>query len=228
MKHFTLLLFAGIVLTACNNQPASNGAILVDVTLPQQRIIDSQAIAQLAHIDNCLYGEHMVRVKSLSGYEYNKTQSFTLPSHFAVLSNPYNRSEEIRYFIWLINHELDAYYADNSDIKTSSLYNEIVREANTIATSQATYKYVIVQSDLSENTEAFSIYKQQSLLVAHPDSVLHILERNVKCLDLTGVSMYFIFQPTTQEENKRFVLMSNFFKKIFEEHHATVFVGANL
>src|SRR5690606_30999643 len=91
------------------------------------------------------------------------------------------------------------------------------------------HKWVICFSDLLENsTVNFYDKHHLALLKSNPDSVEHRLMSSIQKEDISGVSILMVYKPKDYADNMRFVVISDFYKKVFEKYGADVQIQATL
>ncbi|MBX7226413.1 MAG: hypothetical protein K1X55_10305 [Chitinophagales bacterium] len=187
-------------------------------------------IVPLLRFDINKYAWVKVKCFTLSNYEYNNVESIALANRFFLFSNPKKRDREIDQFIAQIDTTLESIYKTDTGKEKSSIYVPIIREANTLYTSRAFRKIIIIQSDLQENTNRFSLYNENdyALLKQSPEKVLKKLEQIEKLHTVKGLTVYLIYQPKSDKDNERFMAMATFYKALFEKQGAEVYIGSNI
>lgn len=227
MKNVIIIL---CLLTACKRQSGSYGSIIKDVTDKFPTEIMAQDVYNLAHVPECLYNSHTIRLKYVNNYEYTPTRQLCIDGVPACLSNELTRQEELNGFFKGVQKEMNMFYPRDTVLMRSAILDELIRELNAVASSGAKYRYVVLYSDCCINTIDFSCYDKRDLydLMNEPDTVEHRLLRHVTPQNYSGVQVHIIFQPRNDGENVRFVIMSNFIKRMLEHYNATVTIQANL
>jgi len=99
-----------------------------------------------------------------------------------------------------------------------------------LSKSHTDRKFLIVLSDLAENTDGFSVYKpgMLDLLKANSDSMATILHLNRLPKSLKGITVYFVHAPQNLVDDERFGVISTFLRLILEEREAKVIITSNL
>jgi hypothetical protein len=110
------------------------------------------------------------------------------------------------------------------------MYTPIARELELLSKSKSQRRILIVYSDLMENTESLSFYRKQDFekLKTKPEQVQKYFEALAPINTLTGIEIYFIYQPTDTKSDERFRIISGFYKKFLESKGAEVNISANL
>ncbi len=108
----------------------------------------------------------------------------------------------------------------------SECLKTIAMELHTLTELRYKRKFLLVYSDLSENSRIFNCYKMGNdnpeLLfkkVAKVFSGTQLLPKS-----LTGITIYFIYQPKDRQEDTRYQIMSDVYRRLLEERGATVII----
>jgi hypothetical protein len=202
----------------------------VDITDSTKVSMDSGEYIAFVKANSSTYGKTTVRIQSLSNFDYNKVAVFTLSPTFPLLSNPYEREGQAKDFYTSISKKIGEIREAGTGRPQSSIYAPLVRELNRLANDSSKVKYMLVYSDLQENTDTFSLYKpkQLELLKQHPEQVRTILSAFGVPGQLKGVSIYFVYQPLDTNDEQRFLLMAHFLEGWLGEQGAQVHIGPNL
>lgn len=171
-----------------------------------------------------------LNISTFSEYKLNEKYALDLPGQFFLWANPGDRDKDISLFGKQVDSVLTVVNRQNNGYPKSSIYAPLLEEVNRLAATKAELKNVLVYTDGCENTDVFSIYrdKDRELLTKHPEKVRELLSRYGKPGNLHGVSIYFLFKPRNDIEDRNFSLMSGFYKQLFEAAGAEVHIGANL
>lgn len=228
-----LLIGTGIyyLLPVIKNQTSGNEIVLfVDKTDVQKEQIRTEDITPILELDKSIWKHNKIRFQTLSNYEYNNVKSVELPYTFFLFSSPKKRKKEIKAFTANIESTLKEIYKADSGTANSAIYEPLVREANKLAQSSASKKVMIVESDLQENTTVFSIYRESDYiqLLKHREQVIAMLDTLLHLNNVTGINIYLVYQPKSDADNERFIMMANLFRNIFEQKGAIVHIGSNI
>jgi hypothetical protein len=171
-----------------------------------------------------------LRINTLSGFDYNTVNELALPGKLMILSNPSRRDNEIAKFKSDFIDRLNAVSQTDIGLPNSCIYGPMVRELNRLSKSQAKRRIAILYGDCRHNMPEFSVYQQKDLelLKQHPEEVRELFEKLEKPGTLTGIEVYFIFEPRTEQENISFKLMAKLFQDILTDAGAKVYIAANL
>lgn len=228
-----LLISTGVyyLLPVIKNQMRGNEVVLfIDKTDVQKEQLKVDDIFSLLDIDKHIWQRNKVALQTLSNFEYNNVQEKELPFAFFLLSNPKKRKKEIVQFKTELDTALQSIYAIDSGRTRSSIYEPVVRTLNELSKSKAHSKILIVQSDLQENTQVFSIYRESDYVVLqkHREQIIGRFTKILPLQDIHGIEVYLIYQPKSDADNDRFILMANLFKEILEQKGAIVHIGSNI
>jgi hypothetical protein len=175
--------------------------------------------------------EHVqLQVRTFSQFKYTESYTVALPGHFFLLSNPDDRDKEISRFKTRLDSVMTAISRQDKGYPKSSIYAPFIEEVNRIAAIKADVKNVLAYTDVCENTDDFSIYreKDRNLLIKHPEKVRELLSKYGKPGNLHGLTIYILFKPKSDRDDEYFTLMSGFYRKLFEAAGADVHIGSNL
>lgn len=226
-----LIIVLGAVVTttvlACRETTCIS--VLLDVT-DKASPIAGDNLMELAHLKDHPWSSCTVRITTLSNYDYNHTQQLLLDKKYIVFGNPQKRYKEMDRYRDSIETLIQRYTSNNSPRDQSVLCEPIVREANRLAASFGKNKYLIIQSDLAENSNIFSVYTKHDLRLAEvePKTVEVLLLNNLHLQSLAGIQVYLVHQPISESDNKRFTTMAKWYQRLFERAGATVEISSNL
>lgn len=213
-----------------NNMRGNEIVLFIDKTDIQKEQIKVEDITPILELDNHIWKHNKVWFQTLSNYEYNNVKSVELPCTFFLFSSPKKRKKMINVFTTNIDSTLKEIYRADTGKARSSIYEPLVREVNKLVQTKASKKIMIVESDLQENTTFFSIYRESDYtqLQTHSEQVITRLEKLLPLKNIQGIDIYLIYQPKSDTDNERFILMANLFKDIFEKKGAHVHIGSNI
>lgn len=228
-----LLIGTGVyyLLPVIKNQMLGNEVVLfIDKTDVQKEQLKVDDIFSLLDMNKHMWQRNKIALQTLSNFEYNNIQEKELPFAFFLLSNPKKRKKEIGQFKTALDTALQSIYAIDSGRTRSSIYEPVVRTLNELSKSKAHSRILIVQSDLQENTQTFSVYRESDYVVLqkHREQIIGRFTKILSLQDIHGIEVYLIYQPKSDADNDRFILMANLFKEILEQKGAVVHIGSNI
>ncbi len=226
-----LLLSFAMLLIGCIDTPQTTEiSVMKDNTDSLISKPDTKSILNLFDLNNEKYSGNTFRFTDISDVSLNKTFEESIEPENKVLSNEFERDEKINAFKNQVAGIIANSDTEASGKKYSSVFVPMANELNRLSKSKARKRIAIIYSDLMENEKDFSFYgkKTFALLKSGQDSVKTILEKKVRIEDLTGLNIFFIYQPATPEKDRQFRVVSAFYRNLLEEHGATVAISANL
>lgn len=161
----------------------------------------------------------------------NKYVTFSLAAEKGSLANPFTRKRQIAKFKSDIDNYLDTAAHDTVGHDRSSVYHPMVSALTELAQSTATDRTLILYSDLAENENDISFYRPGTLalLRSDPDRIAAELAAKAPLPDdLSGIRVYFIYQPSNPQSDALFQTVSSFYKSLLEKRNATVVIEGNL
>lgn len=170
------------------------------------------------------------KFQNLSDVSYNQRSQLRIEQQNKWLSNEMERQGEIKKFKIAIESKLEQSPSDTIEKENSSIYLPIARELNQLSQSKSDRRILVVYSDLMENTLEFSFYRKGDfeLVKNQPDSLQKRFEKELLISPLSGIEIYFIYQPKDIKSDQRFQIISEFYKKLLESKGAKVTISANL
>ena len=107
----------------------------------------------------------------------------------------------------------------------SIIYRNIAKGLIVLSACQATKKYLLVYSDLMENDQ-LNFYKPQTIdrIRKDPDSIKQRLEQIAAMPDLSGIGVWFLYQPASYEANNLYRDIAHFYTQFLEAKGAVLHV----
>lgn len=166
----------------------------------------------------------------LSDIMYERVQEYTLPSTTQLMSNPTERSEEIKTFGDHISMamSLEANSACGRD--KSEIWPPLAKELNMLSAKKtASVKLMYAFSDLEQNT-SFSVYDSADArkLIDSPDVVKALFKSKAPLNDMTGVELHLIYAAKNYRDSQRYARMAQLIKEMVEEQHGKVIISGSL
>jgi hypothetical protein len=232
----TLLIIAGaitLLVISCTQPTRTQTEVVLmhDRTQEFSARIIAADITPLFELDKDKWSGARFRSLDVTDVSYNPATEFVLEKGGSqLLSNSFDRDKQAKKFESEVTVRVDSLSSDTVGKPRSSIYIPLARELNLLAKSTSEKKYLILFSDLLENTDGVSFYRKQtlSLLQVNPDTIASALLAKMPLENLSGITVYLIYQPENALDDDTFRITSNFFKTLLEQHGATVIVGANL
>jgi hypothetical protein len=229
-----ILLSLAIIFTACTRpktRKITAVAGLLDVTDKNVPKPDIAGILKLYGFDEDKWNGGMFNFSALTRVSLNPKEYIHISQANEWLSNSYHRDKEIKAFKNNMSNIITNLEQSEAGQENSSIYQPMANELNKLSQGQAaSRKILLVYSDLLENTAQLSYYNQKDLsrLIKEPEALTEQLEQIQAIDDLTGIEVYFIYQPQDSKSDAVFGLVSGFYKSLLESKNAKVTITAKL
>lgn len=218
-------------IVGCNSQEPSTTAVVTlhDITDIHIAQPDTQEILSLFDLQNKWNGGTFQSI-DLTDVSYNQIKQAKLEPRNKWFTNEFDREKEIKKF----TDEVVKIIINHTKFKTekanSAIYFPIATELNKLKNIKAQRRILIVYSNLMENTANLSFYQKDGFekLKTNPEQIREIFEKQETLETLNGIEVYFIYQPTENQSDQRFQIISRFYKKLLEDKGAKVTISANL
>jgi len=220
-----IFAFWGLCAASCDTpSPAFNTcvSILIDRTDPVTICPTAQSIVSGIGLRANPAMGLQIRIGYISDMDINSTVALTLDSESFFNGNATIRAAQVQRFIATVQRSLDSMKAAGT-CQHSVIYRTVATQANYLSRLSAAHKYLLVLSNMLEHSTV-SFYDPATLRVlkVHPDTIAQQFERDEPLVNLTGVDMWFLYDPTSYADNASFMNVAGFFKTVFEKHGATV------
>ena len=212
------------------NTPTTTEVIVLrDVTDTHVAKPVREDITPLFKLDDNKWNGAVFRFTDLSDVNLNRSSEAKIKEENQWFSNEYEREESVRHFYAEIDSILSGAEKESIGKKHTAVYIPLAEELNRLAESDARRKVALVYSDLMENQKEMSFYDKKKILLLQdePDEVKSFLEKEEQLGKLSGIEIYFLYQPQDVESDKAYRIVSSFYKKLLEEKGAKVKVMAN-
>lgn len=245
-KYFAIsfiLIVVGICFTNCGTDDLKNHVVylFIDASEPEfdRSIIldDIKQIEKLFNPDNEETSYHGCKVKIfiINNISENRSETIRLPIGKAGLlgQNILDREQVVKVFIEDLNIKVNALIEKtNFGTSQSKIYQNLCREVNTLVSEEKGEKYVIVYSDMLENSDYFSFYEMEdeikkSLINDDLSNLTQSIESDCTLKNLDGIFFYIVAyrSPVTDAKVN---LAQRFWVKYLTQNDATVFFDAEL
>ncbi len=225
---------AFITLTLClrPDNPDTFGIILIDQTEPHKALPTAGEVLPLFSLDSYKWGSARIGFRAITDVSLNRTTEFYLPKGGPILlANSFERDRQVAAYNEDVAAHLDSLAHDTIGRPHSSVFLSLAHALNTMAASNANHRFIVVYSDLFENRSTLSFYDPHTLalLQSDPEKIeARLLADAPLAEDLTGITIYFVYEPKDEQADTNFRLISNFYSVMFTSRGARVIIGANL
>lgn len=191
---------------------------------------ESSSVTNFFGVSKNVWDGFHFRLRTISDIEITPVLEADLEPKCQYISNIYERKKLANEFLEKMKNAIEESNGMVSGKKRSYIYVSMIAELNHLVKIQAENRVLLVYSDLNEYSSVVNFYSKKhfSLLQQHPENVVELFKAETLIPDLTGITIYFIYQPHNSEEGERFSLISKFFKQLFESRGAKIQITANL
>jgi hypothetical protein len=228
-----IILFGGIALLIHSYKmpPTTEVVVLRDVTQKFTAVPDvNEILSQFHSAESDKWNGAKFRFLEISDVSYNQVKQAEIEAGNKWLLNQQDRDKSISKF----ESDLTRIIADSeSEIigrNYSSVYLPIAMELNKLSLSKSQKRLLVIYSDLMEHDQDISLYARNEfrLLQTNPEKLNATLLKRQYLMDLTGIEVYIIYQPSDNMNDKEFIIVSDFYKRMLEQMGAKVMIRANL
>ncbi|GEM_PF-1729644 len=148
--------------------------------------------------------------------------------------NPLNRKDKVvKFQNELVQSFTQILEQANWGTNASKIYQKVTRELIKMKKSEADNKYLIIYSDMLENSSLFSFYgtdwkKNIEKLMADPEKALEYLSKKGPALPDLSEFEIFVIPSRTSENDEKINLSEQFWKVLFEFQGATISFNSSL
>jgi hypothetical protein len=224
------LLLAVCLWAGCDRQPQQNTNTEITVILDRTDSLRNYPTAtDLLHplaLQHDKWQGVRITLTSISDKDLNNRVVLQLPHQSEWSGNIVERGAAIQYFTKTVQHSLDS--MRNAPTCTHSIvYRIIAREANSLAISPATNRYLLVYSNLYENSAGLNFYSPPFMreLKQAPDKVEQRMLKSTPLGSMANVQLYLLYNPASFADNNMFMPIAGMYRHLFESHRARVHVA---
>lgn len=226
-----LLAFICLACISCHTKPISQQLIvLVDRSDTMRAVPSQESICTFLNLDSEIPSDVICKLSIINAVSLNSSSTIQMRSENEWLGNEFDSKANVRAFKDSLNAVLNRILNTKTESKYSSIYLRIARELDILSRSDAEVRTFLVYGDFMENTTKVSFYNSGTLtrIINDPSSVALALNEQAVLPDLTGITIYIIYQPSSIEEDESFQIVSTFYKRLFESNGAQVYITSQL
>jgi len=215
-----LFLLLTILLASCKNEVATTTQICVLIDVTDEKFQDESFVSEnlpkylkLMQLDKNSGGFSGGEIKFSLINEVSdsksKTVKITTGETGLMGENPLNRKDEVdKFYAELENSFSQLLNSANWGTDASKIYQKVTRELIKMKKSEADQKYLIIYSDMLENSNLFSFYganwkSKIEKMISDPESTLEQLSKNGPALpDLSEFEIHIITTRTSANDEK--------------------------
>ncbi len=235
MKNFFIGLFIVCIGIAIGNllltqTLALEVSVLRDITDSSLSELTTNDLQKLFSFENRKWEGSIFRFANITDVGLNHVSEIGIVPAYELLSNELDRDKQISVFEKSINSILLTANNDSIGRLHSSVYRPIAMELLHLNLSKSQSKVLLIYSDLMENEDGLSLYSKSMLqtIEQNPELLKTTFQKEEPLPNLSGITIYIIFQPKNTEQDFQFKVMSQLYRSLLEEKGATVFIKANL
>jgi hypothetical protein len=197
-----------------------------NLTRPNSEIVNLYGISDARLRDGFLFKERAISDVSLS----HVRQENVKPTAY-INSDDNSRVAELKAFKTRVIRYIDSLAGVPYKPKGNSLvYQAITSELTNLQKTEAANKYMIIYSDMLQNSDEFSFYKNADFEQAkqHPEKVVSRFEKMGAMPNLRGIKIYVINNPHSYADEKKFDVAISVFKILVEQKHGELIIASNI
>lgn len=238
-KTTVFILFLMFILNSCKNEVAHTTQIgvLIDVTderFKEENFVNNNLpkLLKLMHLDKQTGGFSggEIKLSLISDVSDSKSKTIRIETGKTGLmgENPLNRKDQVTEFY----NELEIGFTQilsnaNWGTESSKIYQKVTRELIKMKSSVADKKYLIIYSDMLENSRQFSFYGANwksniEKMMENPESTLEKLSEKGPVLPDLSEFEIFIITTRTLENDEKVNVSEQFWTAILEYQGAKV------
>ena len=238
-KHDIPILIFTLIHFACKKQEVQNTQICVLIDVTDEKFQDPNftdenlpRFLKLMKLDSeeGLYSGGEIKLSLINEISDSKSKTVSLdPAETGMLGeNPLNRRDEVNRFKNELKQSFTSLLNEaNWGTDASKIYQKVARELIKMKKKEADRYYLIIYSDMLENSGLFSFYGQSwqqqiTKMAADPEVTINELSKKGPAIpDLSEFEIYVVVSRN-QENDEKINLSEQFWTSIFEYQGATV------
>ncbi len=209
-------------------------ATILDVTDKKKLWPLADPILQIFHCDKSPDDEYYFHLSIISDKKLNPVRNVHLPPAGEIETqntseDPQFRNKAVVQFYRNVREAFTTTYAEFDTTKAvdySECFSSICQQLQWLQQTRTVHKYLLIYSDLNEKSNLYNAYRG----ISNADTITLVKLFEATTLlpnQLNGITVYFVYQPITREEDERFGLMSSIYRQLLIKHGASVIIQAN-
>lgn len=245
LKYSIIALLLVLILSSCKKQEVQYTQVCVLIDVTDEKFRDDNFVNEnlpkflkLMKLDQESDGFSGGEIKLSLINEVSDSKSKTIKIATAETGmlgeNPLNRRDEVQRFSTELKESFTT-ILENADWGTeaSKIYQKVSRELLKMKRNEADRKYLIIYSDMLENSKLFSFYgsnwKQQiEKLAEDPELTLGQLAKNGPALPDLSEFEIFVVVTRNSENDEKINLSEQLWTSILEQQGATISFNSTL
>jgi hypothetical protein len=234
MKTAKIIWVVSLACVSCSfNKPkigACNGFVFdISEQTTRKDQLDITNLKYLYEKEGSLNASAIGYLGFISDIRYTGIEEFKIPGA-TINGNVFDRQNLYNQFYTNIIRQTETIH-DSTGTRFSFVAFANAKMLHKIAGClECSERNVYIFGDLAENTEAFSIYKQEDslLLIQSPLKVMDYFDKWYPLPDINGVEVTFVYRPSNRRIDAQYDILSRFFKDYYQRHGANVNITATL
>ena len=228
-----LILLAGVIFMrkSFEQHPTSTDiTVMRDITdtqISQPKLAD---ISTLLNLNNSKWDGAYFKFVDITDVSYNHNYEIKIDPENQWLGNELDRDKKVKQFYAEINKILLNADSEKVGKVNSSIYKPIATELNRLSQSSSQKRFLLIYSDLEENTDKLSFYDKKTINLLRTDqnSIRKYFEALAPLKNLTGIKVYLIYQPKNNQADELYQMIAGLYKTLLVSKGATVEITANI
>jgi len=244
-KQYIFIFILTLLLFSCKKQEVQNTQICVLIDVTDEKFRDESFTNEnLPHFlklmkldsEEGLYSGGEIKLSLINEISDSKSKSIRIdPAETGMLGeNPLNRRDEVNRFKNELKQSFTSLLNEaNWGTDASKIYQKVTRELIKMKKKKADRYFLIIYSDMLENSELFSFYGQNwqqqiKKMATDPEKTINELAKKGPAMpDLSEIDIYVV--PSRNKGNDEMINLSEqFWTTIFEHQGATVSFNSTL
>jgi hypothetical protein len=230
-NHTWKILLLALLCAACDHKPISNDKdliVLIDQSDPLKITPNADEVTAQAGLKEDMWQGIKVTIDYISDKDVNASKVVTLEKANRLSGNSELRAAQAIRFKKELRTALSC-TGNESSLDHSIIYRTIAKQVNSLSSSTATARVLLVYSDLMENSD-LSFYDRETLVLlrTHPERIKQQFEKSAMLRHLSGMEIWFLYEPASYMENSTYMSIANIYKQLLESKGATVHIEKTL
>lgn len=198
--------------------------VMIDETDSLPVYPTSQALlAPFKLADNPWQGLQITLI-GITDKDVNAAKVLSLPKEDRLTGSISVRRAKVQRFIRELQADLIRFDSTRS-YSHSIIFRAIAHQATVLAERSFSNRYLLIYSNLRENSEV-NFYNPQTLALLRQNSEIieKQLEENSPLPSLNGIQVWFLFSPPTYHQNNVYMPIARFYESVYKARQAEVHV----
>lgn len=241
MKQLFILSAIITLLSSCKHRghlERIDIVLLIDNTDVNRLIPDGNSVLKLYNFNTqrlcyeAYYKQTMINDLNINQANEEYIPNEKIGENSNLIDDPLFRKKEVVAFRDRVFNDINQVTLLNfSERPESKVYETICNELEELSQHKSFRKYLIISSDLCENSELWNSYTQSFIRIIKEDrqkAKERLIQKFVKerkmPKNLKGTTVYILFNPKTKQEDIRFNFFQELYRDMLERRGAKVYV----